>query len=107
MHLFQHLEVSGQRLAKDGLFIPDCIRDDVQNSPGEYHVIGKCSVAVDNTKRGAMGTMGRHATLAIRAVKTMARRVDFANDALANQRRERTCPGALVHGLDDTDKFMA
>src|SRR6266581_3902327 len=106
MHLFQHLEVGGQRLDKDGFFIADGIGHDVQISRGEHQVIGKGSVAVDNPKRGAMGTMSRHATLAIRAVKTMAGGGDFANDALANQGRESSRSWAFMHSFNDADKFM-
>src|SRR5947209_3605390 len=107
MYLLQDLKVRCQWLHKNSFFITHVVRHKVQISRGEHKVIGKCSVTVDNTQRGALRAMSRHATLAIRAVKTMASRIYFANDTLANQVGERSCSGAFVDGFDDTNKFMA
>src|SRR5712691_2588855 len=73
----------------------------------QHQVVGECSVAVDDAKCSTLRAMSRHATLAIRAVKTMAGRIYFANDTLANQVGERSCSGAFMHGFGDAYKFVS
>src|SRR6266568_1315492 len=68
--------------------------------------MSESSVTIDNAERCAIWAMSRHTSLAIPAIGTVTGSVNFANNALANQGRGRSCSRAFMHRFDNTHKFM-
>src|SRR5947209_1456345 len=68
--------------------------------------MSESSVTIDNAERCAIWAMSRHTSLAIPAIGTVTGSVNFANNALANQGRGRSCSRAFMHRFDNTYKFM-
>ena len=83
MNLFQNLKSRGEGLGKDGLFIANTCRHNVQIGDWHGDEFGESSIGAENPHDPSRQAVATEPTIAI--VATAAGEVDFADNALFDE----------------------
>src|SRR5579875_2526892 len=107
MHLFQYLEIGGQRFNKNSFFITHSIWHRMHIFDRKHQVVGKGTIAIANAERCTVGAVRQETLLAIPTIWTTASCVDLANDTLP-QKVVIPLAGLFSKNVfNDADKFMS